>query len=144
VLLASHGANLNLVVTQTGSQSEVSAAVDLKWPVHTGQMLAEVTSTGDHRLQATFLPRRSAPGPENSRLHLTADLAVICRRGKPAYDIPYQVGADLELVTSRGGFVPRGCEASEADTFSATLPGGAGLTYAGEALGLLPTEQVTR
>ena len=40
-----------------------------------------------------------------SHLELAADFAVICQRGKPAYDIPYQLGAELKLDPPAGGFV---------------------------------------
>ncbi len=143
-LLSVRGAMVNLVVTDRGCQTEVAAAVDLNWPLTTGLKLKEIRGAGNHRIQATFGPRRGAPGPVSSHMHLEADLAVICRRGKPAYDIPYQLGADLALVPARGGFVPRGCGDSEAGTFAVNLPGGADLTCAGEALGLLPVDQVTR
>ncbi len=143
-LLNARGATLSLVVTETGCQTEVAAAVDLKWPLNTGLKLEEIKSTGGHKVQATFVPRLSAPGPTGSHMHLEADLAVICERAKPAYDIPYQLGADLALTPARGGFVPRGCDANAADTFDITLPGGAKLTFIGEALGHQPTDQVTR
>ncbi len=141
-LLASRGATLNLVVTESGCQSEVAAAVDLKWSLNTGVVLKEIKGIGGHKVQATFDPHGSAPGPTGSHMHLEADLAVICNTGKPAYDIPYQLGADLALVPQRGGFVPRGCQESEDRIFKQALPGGAEISFAGEALGLLPTDQV--
>lgn len=142
-LLASRGATLNLVVTESGCQSEVAAAVDLKWSLNTGLKLKEVKELGGHKLQATFEPRNGQSGLSGSRLQLEADLAVICKPGKPAYDIPYQLGADLALVPERGGYVPRGCDATTEKTFAMTLPGGAEVICAGETLGLSPTSQVT-
>ena len=58
-----------------------------------------------------------------SHLAMEADLAVICNRGKPAYDVPYQLGAELSLQPGRGGFI---------------LPGDSRLVAAGEAAGDLP------
>ena len=141
-LLASRGATLNLVVTETGCQSEVAAAVDLKWSLNTGVVLKEVKGLGGHKVQATFEPHGTTPGPTGSHMHLEADLAVICNAGKPAYDIPYQLGADLALVPERGGFVPRDCDQATGQEFQQTLPGGAPITFAGEALGLSPADQV--
>lgn len=143
-LLASAGAHVSLVVTESGCQSEVAAAVDLRWPLNTGLKLEEVTGAGEGRLRASFVPRRSAPGPLGSHMRLEADLMVVCGHGKPAYDIPHQLGADLVLVPARGGFVPRGCETTDAAAHTAPLPGGAPLTAVGEALGLQPTELVNR
>jgi len=142
-LLSVRGAVVNLVVTDTDCQSEVAAAVDRRWPLNTGLKLKEIKEAGGRRIQATFVPRSSAPGPMGSHMHLEADLAVICEPGKPAYDIPYQLGADLALVPTRGGYVPRGCRDTEANLFAQTLPGGANVTFAGETLGLSPTRQVT-
>jgi len=143
-LLTTHGASVGLVVTEGGCQSEVAAAVDLKWPLNTGAKLEEIKSSGAHKVQATLVPVRNAPGPRGSHMHLEADLMVICAAGKPAYDIPYQLGADLAMVPARGGFVPRGCDGSQDATFGQTLPSGAGLTFTGETLGFLPENQVTR
>ncbi len=143
-LLAARGAAISLVVTEGGCQSEVAAAVDLKWALNTGLKLDEVRGNGQHMVQAVFVPRRNAPGPLGSHMHLEADLAVICGRGKPAYDIPYQLGADLALLPERGGFVPRALAASTTGDLELTLPGGARILYAGETLGHLPTDQVSR
>lgn len=134
-LLAARGARVSLVVTETGWHSEVAAAVDLKWPLTTGLRLEEIRGRGDGGVSATLVPGRTAPGPSHSRLRLDADLAVICGRGKPVYDIPYQVGADLELNPDLGGYVPRG---STGDRWNGVLPGGRPLTVVGEAAGTLP------
>lgn len=142
-LLAAHGANVNLVVTDSGCQSEVAAAVDLKWPLNTGLRLEEIKSTGGRKVQASFVPRRSVPGPKGSHMYFEADLVVICNQGKPAYDVPYQLGADMELVPARGGFVPRGSNNVDSGLYAVSLPGGADLSFAGESLGLMPTDQVT-
>lgn len=137
-LLASRGATVNLVVTESGCQSEVAAAVDLKWPLNTGLRLEEVKGIDGHRVQATFEPLRHAPGPLGGHMNLTADLVVVCNPGKPTYDIPYQLGADLAMVPARGGFVLRGSETGSAPAFEVTLDDGVRLTCAGEALGLMP------
>ncbi len=132
-LLASRGARLNLVVEEAGWQSEVSAAVDLNWQLTTGLRLARVEPRGEHLLRATFVPRSSTPGPAGSRLELEADIVVVCQRGKPVYDIPYQLGADLTLDPARGGFLAEGAHPGPA-----RLPGGALLRTVGEAAGLPP------
>ncbi len=143
-LLAERGAVINLVVTETGCQAEVAAAVDLKWSLNTGLRLEEIKSTGEQMVHATFIPKRSAPGPMGGHMHLDADLVVVCETGKPAYDIPSQLGAELIMTPSRGGFVPRGCDATPDNSFTTPVPGGTIITCTGETLGLLPTEQVTR
>ncbi len=56
---------------------------------------------------------------------------MLCRRAKPTYDVPYQLGADLTLDPVRGGFIAPA---------QSTLPGGVPLTVTGEALGLTPDE----
>ncbi len=74
--------------------------------------------------------------------------------GKQVGDVPASetIGAsilesllkvDLALVPERGGYVPRGCDATTEKTFAMTLPGGAEVLCAGETLGLSPTSQVT-
>lgn len=141
-LLASHGALLSLVVTEGGCQAEVAAAVDLKWALNTGLKLAEIRSAGEGTVQAVFVPRRNAPGPLGSHMHLEADLAVICERGKPAYDIPYQLGAKLELQPERGGYLPHPAATATADSQTVTLPTGNRIIYTGEALGQQTAEQV--
>jgi hypothetical protein len=58
-------------------------------------------------------------------------------RGKPAYDIPFQLGARLDLAPERGGFIPRETSAAGNGT---PPPGGVRLNVAGEAAGLSPGE----
>ena len=142
-LLHHRGAAVNLVVTGSGCQSEVAAAVDLRWPLNTGLKLEEIRGAGSDRVQATFVPRRSAPGPRGSHMRLEADLAVVCGPGKPAYDVPYQLGADLVLAPARGGYVPRTDE-SDAGTFTATAAGDVRLTWTGGALGRVDGEREDR
>lgn len=136
-LLARRQALVSLVVTGTGWQSEVSAAVDLGWQLTTGLRLAGIQARGETAVEATFVPGQASPGPSDSHLRLLADFAVICERGKPAYDIPYQLGADLTLQPELGGFVPRGAAGGG---YQGELAPGAGLTVVGEAAGALPEE----
>jgi hypothetical protein len=70
-----------------------------------------------------------------SPLKVQADLAVICGRGKPAYDVPYQLGCDLRLQPDLGGFVPAGAAGG---SYQGVLPSGAAITVLGEAAGGLP------
>lgn len=135
-LLAGRGARLTLMVTESGQEAEISAAVELKWSVHTGLALASVaTVAGGSRLLAAFTAQNPAGGPLTSPLKVQADLAVICNRGKPAYDIPYQVGCGLLLQPELGGFVPAGAAGG---SYQGTLPSGAAITVLGEAAGGLP------
>jgi len=138
-LLASRGARVTVVVTESGWHSEVSAAVDLKWQLNTGLALASMRDRGQQGIEATYVPGRAGPGSLHAHLNLEADLAVVCGRGKPAYDIPYQLGADLSLQPELGGYLPRG--ASTGDP-AGVLPGNVSVLTVGEAAGLLPADQV--
>jgi hypothetical protein len=126
-LLDARGARVAVVVTEGGMQSEISAAIDRKWPLNTGLVLAGATGHGGE-VRATFVPERGTPGPAEAQLRLDADLMVLCGRGKPAYDIPYQLGARLDLAPGDGGFV---VAAPPADLALATV---------GEAAGRTPDE----
>jgi len=130
-LLEARGARVTLVVTGSGMHSEISAAVDRRWPLHTGLDLMGLRGLDETTLRAEFTPGRRQPGPADSHLRLDADFVVVCGRGKPTYDIPYQLGADLDLDPARGGFVAR--SAAE----------GCRLTVAGEAAGLSPETLLT-
>jgi len=130
-LLAVRGAHVMLVVTESGWQSEVSAAVDLRWQLNTGLKLDGVRARKSGLLEATLIPRRSAPGPVGSQMKMQADLMVICEKAKPTYDIPYQLGANLTLEPDLGGFVP------DADATG----DGIRLRTCGEAAGHLPFAQ---
>ncbi|MBU2500942.1 (2Fe-2S)-binding protein [bacterium] len=134
-LLACRGAHLSLVVTETGWQTEVSAAVDHKWPLHTGLVLAGMSAVGGTSIQATLAPRRSSPGPKLSELRMEGDLAVICNPGKPAYDVLYQLGSELVLQPERGGYLPAGADGSD---LGGILPGGRPFRVVGEAAGIRP------
>ena len=134
-LLAARGAAISLVVTEPGDNSEVSAAVDLGWQLTTGLQLSEIQEQSQDSVEATFVPRASTPGPAHSHLRLKADFAVICGRGKPAYDIPYQLGADLSAQPDLGGYAPAGAQDG---VFTGQLPGGHGYQALGEAAGALP------
>ncbi len=137
-LLDSHGATVSLVMTESGWQSEVSAAIDLRWQLSTGLQLAGICSQGHQALEATFVPGATTPGPAHSQLNIKAELAVICSRGKPAYDIAYQLGLDLAAQPHRGGYVPRGVQSNR---FDGTLAGGQSIIVCGEAAGALASEQ---
>lgn len=137
-LLAARGAYISLVVTESGWQSEVSAAVDFKWQLTTGLDLANIRPHGSAGLEATFLPGQDTPGPAHSHLRLETDLAVICGRGKPVYDVPCQLGAKVIQQPDLGGFLPEGTLAGH---YEGDLPGGRRLVLTGEAAGTLPENQ---
>ena len=132
------GARLSLVLTEDGGADEISAAVDLKCPLNTGLKLEEISGRGEGRLKASFVP--GSPGNEapGAQLALEADLAVVCGRGKPAYDIPYQLGANLTLQPNLGGFALPRPDESESGASACLLPGGSHLIAVGEACGDLP------
>ncbi len=137
-LLASRGATVSLVMTESGYQSEVSAAVDQRWQLTTGLQLSSIKSQGKDAVEAVFKPRASTPGPAHSQLSIKAQFAVVCSRGKPAYDIPYQLGLDLTAQPDRGGYAPRGVQSNR---FETTLEQGITLLVCGEAAGTLPAQQ---
>jgi len=137
-LLDSRGATVSLVMTESGSQSEVSAAVDRGWQLTTGLQLDHIGSDGEAALEATFTPRSTSPGPAHSQLSIKASFAVICGRGKPTYDIPYQLGLELSAQPERGGYAPKGIES---DRFEGNLTGGQSILVCGEAAGCLPGQQ---
>lgn len=137
-LLAARGALLALVITEAGEQTEVSAAVDANWQLTTGLQLASVRAAGSGRLSATLVPRESSPGPMYTHVQMETDLAVICRQGKPTFDVPYQVGVDMTLQTGLGGFVPTG---TNSQGYRGLLPGGARVSVVGEAVGGGPGQE---
>ncbi|MHB8079538.1 MAG: (2Fe-2S)-binding protein [Candidatus Krumholzibacteriia bacterium] len=130
-LLHARGARVTLAPGETGWAEEISAAVTLGWKVHTGLRVSAARGGGG----ALESVRLDAPDGGESDVTIDCELAVVCERGKPAYDIPYQLGADLVLSTARGGYILRG---TEGDTAEAVLPGGLRLTVAGEATGGRP------
>ena len=137
-LLDAAGARLSLAPSGEGGANEISAAVDLKWPLNTGLKLNEISERGEGRLKASFVsasPENETTGPQ---LAMEADLAVICSRGKPAYDIPYQLGANLKLQPDLGGFTLPLPEGADSDAAASLLAGGSSLTAVGEARGDLP------
>ena len=127
-LLHARGATVTLVLDEAGWTEEVGAAMDNGWPIHSGLRLASVRRRGDRDLAVYCLSAQAGQPP----LELPCDLAVVCGRGKPAYDIPYQLGADLVLDPERGGYVPRGVEE---ERYRGRLAGGLELRVAGEAAG---------
>lgn len=128
------GARLSLVLTESGNPSELSVAMERKWQMNTGLKLDRLTAKGENNLRATFSPLVSGNGPAGSHLVIDADLAVVCGRGKPAYDIPYQLGAHMTLQPDRGGFIL---------SDGGHTPGVGGLTAVGEAAGRLPDQTPT-
>lgn len=138
-LLAARGARLGLVVTESGWHSEVSAAVDHHWQLTTGLHLAEVKASGSTGIEATFTPEIDAAGAMESHLRLQADLAVVCNRPKPAYDIPLQIGAKLVLKPEAGGYVP---DSDDAAAYHTELSSGLHLSMVGEACGALARDQI--
>ncbi|MBE0567993.1 MAG: hypothetical protein IH621_18715, partial [Krumholzibacteria bacterium] len=130
-LLAARGARITLVIGDGAPHAEIAAAVDRKWQLNTGLVLQELARRGEGRLHGTFAPGGDTTGPGETHMGMETDLAVVCGRGKPTYDIPYQLGADLVLDPARGGFIAPA---------SAALPGGTAFAAVGEAAGLLPDE----
>ena len=122
-LLDAGGAHLSLVVNDNGGPVEITAAMDRNWPLHTGLKLHDISGRGKEHLRASFTPDPAGGNLAGSHLAIDADLAVICNRGKPAYDVPYQLGSELSLQPDLGGFI---------------LSGDSRLVVAGEAAGGLP------
>lgn len=112
--------------------------MDLKWPLNTGLKLDEISERGEGHLTASFVQGTPSSGEAGTRLSLEADLAVICGRGKPAYDIPYQLGANLALQPDLGGFALPLPDDSGSGPATSLLPGGPRLVAVGEACGDLP------
>lgn len=134
-LLADRGAHISLVVTEPGHQAEVSAAVDLGWQLTTGLELEQINADGHTSVEATFSPAEGTPGPAHSHLKLKADFAVICRRGKPVYDLLDQLGVDLAAQRAQGGYVPRGADGRP---FTGDLLRNCRFEARGEAIGAHP------
>ncbi|MCK9996119.1 MAG: (2Fe-2S)-binding protein [Candidatus Krumholzibacteria bacterium] len=103
-LLDVAGAHLSLVVTNSDDPSEIPAAVDRKWPLNTGLILDNISGMGEQKLRASFSPDGSQSIRHDSQMTMDADLAVICNRAKPAYDVPFQLGGDVTLQPDLGGF----------------------------------------
>lgn len=137
-LLESRGATVSLVMTESGYQSEVSAAIDRGWQLTTGMHLNHIKSHGHDALEASFVPQAATPGPSHSLLNIKASFAVVCSRGKPCYDIPYQLGLALTAQPDRGGYAPLGIVGNR---FEGTLESGKSIVVCGEAAGSLPSHQ---
>ncbi|MCP4572281.1 MAG: hypothetical protein GY838_07995 [bacterium] len=133
-LLETRGAHPSILLESDDNGTDLATAVARRWPLHTGLVLDRAHTAADGSgLRAEFVP---GPGPGGGgRLTLDADLVVVCRRAKPIYDIPYQLGVDLHLAPEQGGFVPRGCTGSG---WSTTVPNGPEVTFVGEAAGETP------
>jgi hypothetical protein len=116
------------VVPEGAAAEEIAAAVALGWQLHSGLRLVSARSSGRSRLVLAFAGLEGDLRP----VELGCDLAVVAGRGKPAYDLIYQLGADLVLDPQRGGYVPR-CLADGRSTDA--LPGDVELNVSGEAAG---------
>jgi sarcosine oxidase subunit alpha len=131
VMLSSRGAEVELVLDEPGWDAEVATARQLGWRLHTGLRLGSARRQRNGQLVLHW----QGDGGRRSFLELTCDLAVLARPGKPVYDIPYQLGADLRLEPTCSGFLPPGLSGGR---FSGRLPAGVDLHLAGEAAGLSP------
>lgn len=140
-LLAACGAHPSLVVTEDDGLSGIPAAVELGWQLHTGLHLDGISGQGENGLRASFSPAADGNGLTATRMEMAAELAVVCFRGKPAYDIPYQLGADLTLQPELGGFALPSSELYRVGAVSCSLAKGTGLIAVGEAAGHLPGRQ---
>lgn len=109
----------------------LAAAQALGWTLHTGVRPERV------RREDGALAALEFTAGDGGALKIPAALAVLCARGKPAYDVPYQLGCDLVLDPARGGYVPRDARDGRAEH---TGPGGLRLTVTGEACGLAPED----
>jgi len=120
-LLAAGGAAVTVAAAPGTDPTWLPAAGRLGWTLHTGCRPARAVARRD-TVAALELTAGAAT------VSVPCDLAVICAPGVPAYDVPYQLGADLVLDPERGGYVPRD-------------PGArAPLVVAGEAAGRSPGE----
>lgn len=128
-LLATRGARISLMIGGHGMPAEIAGAVRMKWQLNSGLALGGLARRGRDLVQATFAPGGHASAQAETHMRMDADLVVLCGRGKPTYDIPYQLGAQLTLDPAAGGFVAPP---------ASTLPGAVPLTVAGEAAGLVP------
>ncbi len=127
VLLHVRGAQV-AVVPEVPATEELAAAVALGWQLHSGLRLVSARSAGRTRLVLGFAGLEGDLRP----VELGCDLAVVAGRGKPVYDLIYQLGADLVLDPRCGGYVPR-CLGDGRTTD--TLPGDVELDVSGEAAG---------
>ena len=126
-LLAVRGARISLMIGGHGMPAEIAGAVQMKWQLNSGLALSGLARRGQDQVQATFTPGGHSGPPAETHMRMDADLVVLCGRGKPTYDIPYQLGAQLTLDPAAGGFVAPP---------ASTLPGAVPLSVAGEAAGL--------
>ncbi len=136
-LCAAGGARPTLVLTSSREHDEVAAAVQRNWPLHTGLVVGRVRRAGPARLDVALRPRSVDGATSASHLDMETDLLVVCNSGKPAYDIPHQLGRALALDPDRGGFLPTG---SGSGSLCEVLPGGLTLDFRGEAAGDHPGE----
>jgi hypothetical protein len=135
LLLHAGGARVTLALGETGWQAEASAAVDLGWTIHSGLELASLRRRGTERLTAVLVPGPGRGDTTGTYSEVACDLVVVARRGKPVYDLVYQLGGELALRPELGGFVPAVVARGRTED---RLPGGAGLAVRGEAAGHPP------
>ncbi|MFO7652706.1 MAG: 2Fe-2S iron-sulfur cluster-binding protein [Candidatus Krumholzibacteriia bacterium] len=140
LLLHARGAQVTVVVTESGWQTEVSAAIDSGWQFHSNLELTAARSHSRDRLSLAFAPAQGPRSGPGSRIELDGELVVMARRGKPVYDVVYQLGGDLVLQPELGGFLPAGAAQGR---YQGRLPGGVALTLLGEAAGAVSAEVVT-
>lgn len=131
-LLHAAGATVTLALDSPDTEASLlEAAVGMGWRLHTGMKIVEARADGDAL-------GRLVMGGENgrgARTEVPCEIAVAAGRAKPAYDVPYQLGADMVLDAGRGGYVPRG---GAGGRWRAELDRGPSLTVAGEAAGADP------
>ncbi len=132
-LLHIRGARVNLALGTPADPDLLACAARHGWSLHTGLSPAE-SRIRDGALSALVLT-----GDGGARTELPCELAVLCGRGKPAYDLAYQLGVDLVLDPDRGGYVPRNAMDGRSVT---TAPSGAVVVTAGEAAGALPDDLI--
>lgn len=109
----------------------LAAAHRLGWDLHTAVEPVRVRRENGAVAALEFATEAGAA------VEIPAALAVLCGRGKPAYDVPYQLGCDLVLDPARGGYVPRGAADGRAEH---AVHGDVRLIVTGEACGVLPQD----
>ena len=133
-LAAACGARPTLILDSEGDHGEIAAAVTRKWPLHTGLVLSSLKPAPSGAVAAVFVPAGASDRP-GSHLDMEADLVVVCIPGKPAHDIPMQLGCPTVLTGPDGELLPEGAAGGQRRL---TLDGGAVLEFRGEAAGVVP------
>jgi len=99
-LLAAGGARVTLAPAGEVDADLLAVAQRRGWSLHTG--CRPIRAHAEHGALAAV---SFACGGADVRV--PCELAVAAERGVPAYDVPYQLGAELVLDPGRGGYVPR-------------------------------------